>query len=172
MFKWQSVFCSIIALLFVLLGSGCGTSSMPEPVESANVITQTESELIENLDDDEGMITIKISVGDKDFTAKFYDNETSRAVINNMPFTIDMSDFNGQEKVATLLETPPSSNTEKPETIHAGELYIWSGNNLVLFYTTFSNSYGGYVKLGTIENVTDLVSALGSGDVTITFSTL
>ena len=42
--------------------------------------------------------------------------------------------------------------------------------HVVLFYTTFSNSYGGYVRLGHIEDISGLASALGTGSVQVTFS--
>lgn len=54
--------------------------------------------------DENGMLSVDITVGEQVFAAQFMDNETSRAIISQMPLTIDMSDFNGQEKVATLLE--------------------------------------------------------------------
>lgn len=123
-------------------------------------------------DDENDTLAVDITVGNERFAATFYDNETSRYLIAQMPFTLTMSDFNGQEKVSTLLKTPPSSTTENPASIHAGELYIWSGNRLVLFYTTFTNAYGGYIPLGYIEDTSGLKTALGSGDIEITFSTL
>jgi hypothetical protein len=60
--------------------------------------------------------------------------------------------------------------TEIPATIRAGEIMLWSSNALVLFYNTFPNSYGGYVKLGYVVDATGLADALGSGDVQVTFT--
>lgn len=75
-----------------------------------------------------------------------------------------------QEKVTDLTFALPSAVTETPATINAGDIYIWSDNNLVLFYTTFSNSYS-YVPVGYIEDVTGLRDALGRGSAEVTFST-
>lgn len=132
---------------------------------------QTKSAPVEPSVNENGTFAVNISVGNEHFAASFYDNETTRDLIKQMPLTLNMSDYNGQEKVCTLSKTPPSSSTEKPATIHEGELYIWSGDSLVLFYSTFQNSYGGYVPLGYIEDTSRLKTALGSGDVEVTFST-
>ena len=148
----------IIAAMLMLVSGGRVPNSAIEP------------EFDKSLTGGDGMITVNISVGDNDFTSKFYENETSRAIINSMPILVEMSDFNSQEKVATLSQTPPSSPEKTPETIHSGELYVWSGNRLVLFYTTFSNTYGGYIPIGYIEDTSNLETALGSGNVVVTFS--
>ena len=115
------------------------------------------------------MTPITISVGGSSFSAKLYDNDTTRALLAQFPLTLDMSEFNGREKYYDLPENLPSTLTEKPETIYAGEIMLWSSNTLVLFYNTFPNSYGGYVRLGYVEDVTSLAAALGSGNVQVTF---
>lgn len=116
------------------------------------------------------MITMNIKVGNKTFTAKMYDNETTQALIAQLPMTVNMSELNGREKYYNLSSNLPAKSTESPATINAGEIMCWSSNNLVLFYTTFSNSHGGYVKLGYIEDISGLASALGTGSVQVTFS--
>lgn len=117
---------------------------------------------------EDGLIHISISVGGAVFDAQLYDTAPSRALVEQMPLTLKMADYAQQEKVAALPFALPPAGTEKPDTMHAGELYLWSGNQLVLFYTTFANSYGGYVRLGAIADTKGLVEALGSGDVTVT----
>lgn len=115
------------------------------------------------------MITVLVSAHGKAFSAKFHNNALAKAIASQMPFTLDMSDFLGQEKVASLRFDLPNATTETPSTIGPGEIYLWSENQLVLFYTTFSNSYS-YVPIGYIEDVAGLIEALGSGSVAITFS--
>jgi hypothetical protein len=83
--------------------------------------------------------------------------------------TVNMSELNGKEKYYHLLEKLPVRTTETPATIHAGEIMCWSSNSLVLFYNTYANSYGGYVKLGFIEDISGLKEALGQGNVQVTF---
>lgn len=118
---------------------------------------------------EDGMIAVGITVGGEEFSARFYDSESARVLLDQMPLTLEMDDYAAQEKVLRLPYDFPSAATELPPTIQAGQLYLWSGNSLVLFYTTFSNSYGGYVPIGYIEDVTGLAAALGSGGVSVTF---
>lgn len=66
-------------------------------------------------------------------------------------------------------ENLPAQETEAPSTIRAGKIMRWSTNCLVLFYTTYSNSYSGYVKIGYIEDVDGLKEAVGKGNVQVTF---
>ncbi|MEK3685044.1 cyclophilin-like fold protein [Paenibacillus sp. FSL R10-2736] len=116
------------------------------------------------------MSTMNITVGNRTFKAKMYDNETTQALIAQMPMTVNMSELNGQEKYYHFPSGLPVESTEAPATIHAGEIMVWSSNSLVLFYNTFSNSYGGYTKLGYIEDISGLTAALGMGAVQVTFS--
>jgi hypothetical protein len=118
----------------------------------------------------EGALSMTISVGNKTFTAKMFDNETTRALIAQLPMTVNMSELNRREKYYHLPNDLPAESTERPVTIDAGEIMCWSSNSLVLFYSTFSNSYGGYVRLGRIEDISGLASALGTGNVQVTFS--
>jgi len=133
------------------------------PIESTLVETQ-------NSPGEKPMTPITISVNDSSFSAKLYDNETTRALLAQFPLNLHMSELNGREKFYDLPADLPAASTEKPETIQSGEIMLWSSNTLVLFYNTFSNSYGGYVRLGYIEDVTGLADALGSGNAQVTFT--
>ena len=114
-------------------------------------------------------LSMNITVGNRVFTAKMYDNETTQALIAQLPMTVNMSELNGLEKFYDLPSDLPAESTVRPALIHAGEIMIWSSNTLVLFYNTFSNS-NEYVKVGYIEDISGLASALGKGSVQVTFS--
>ena len=79
--------------------------------------------------------------------------------------TIQMSDYAGFEKVGALGTSLPTSNSQT--TTQAGDIVLYQGNQIVLFYG--SNSWS-YTRLGTIDDLTSWTEALGSGDVSVTFS--
>lgn len=155
------------ALLCMLALAGCSNDASPNaplpgpPTDSAPSVPELPRE-------GDGMPGVNIQVGGKTFTATFYDNDSARAVIAQMPFTLEMDDFSSQEKVAALTFDLPSARTEVPATINAGDIYLWSGNSLVLFYTTVSNSYS-YVPIGSITDTSGFTDALGRGSATVSF---
>ena len=115
------------------------------------------------------MISAKITVGNKVFAAKFYNKEIAQAFLARLPMTVNMTELNGKEKYYNLSESLPVKSTEAPATINAGEIMCWSSNTLVLFYNTYSNSHGGYVKLGYIEDISGLKEALGKANVQVAY---
>ncbi|MDF2503559.1 cyclophilin-like fold protein [Clostridium sp.] len=151
-------------------GSENEISQTPEQNNNTNQTDSTNSSnSTKGGDEKEKMITMNIKVGNKTFTAKMYDNESTQALIAKLPMTVNMSELNGREKYYNLSSNLPAESTESPATIKAGDIMFWSSSNLVLFYNTFSNSYGGYVRLGYIEDISGLASALGTGSVQVTF---
>lgn len=138
------------------------TKETPLPITEVMEFDQADAS-------EEGMHSVKITIGDKVFPAMFYNNESAKEIIEQMPFSLNMQDYLAQEKVTVLPFDIVDVSTESPNTIHSGELYLWSGNSLVLFYTTFTNAYS-YVPIGYIEDITGLAEALGSGGVQIAFA--
>jgi hypothetical protein len=146
----------VVAFLVVSLIScaSCSKNTSPEDNNSNNNTNPTGSKM-------------KIKVGSKTFNATLYDNQTATAFKDLLPLTVDMVELNGNEKYVDLAESLPT-NASNPGTIKNGDLMLYSSSTLVLFYKTFSTSYS-YTKLGRIDDVTGLVAALGSGNVSVTF---
>lgn len=111
---------------------------------------------------------IKVSVNGKQFTATLSDNETARELVKRLPVTLRMNDVNGNEKYAEFEQGFPGTRKVAGD-IHAGDLKIWSGNGLVLFYKSFHSGYS-YYDLGSIDNPEGLQEAVGKGSVDATFT--
>lgn len=110
---------------------------------------------------------IKITVNSKTFTTTLLDNNSAKAFKKMLPLTINMIELNGNEKYYDLLNSIPT-DASNPGIINNGDLMLYGSKTLVLFYKTFSTSYN-YTKLGRIDDVTGLASALGSGNSTVIF---
>ena len=114
-----------------------------------------------------GNSKINIKVNSKTFTATLLDNKSAKAFKEMLPLTMEMTELNGNEKYVDLPNSLPT-NSYNPQTIKNGDLMIYGTKTLVLFYKNFSTPYS-YTKLGSLDDVTGLTTALGSGNVTVTF---
>ena len=111
---------------------------------------------------------MNVQIGTYTFTAALEDNAAVQELVEMMqaePVTIHMSDYSGFEKVGPLGRSLTTSNSQT--TTAAGDIELYNGNNIVMFYG--SNSWS-YTRIGKIEDLTDWTSALGSGDVTAIFT--
>ena len=109
-----------------------------------------------------------VSVGGETFSAAFADNSGAEAwkeLLADGPVTISMSDYGSFEKVGALGRNLPTSDSRV--TTQPGDIVLYQGNQIVLFYG--SNTWS-YTRLGKIEDLTGWEEALGSGKVSVTFS--
>ncbi len=113
---------------------------------------------------------MKITVGDTVFTATLAENSSAEALaelLQENPLTIEMSDYGNFEKVGPLGRSLPRNDEQI--TTQAGDIILYQGNSLVIYYDT--NTWN-FTRIGAISDVTqeELMEALGTGDVTVTFS--
>ncbi len=121
----------------------------------------------QNDSDKKKEIPVTLTVGGKPFAAKFYDNQTARALVKKMPMTLSMKELNGNEKFYYFDTELPAKETS-PSKIQAGEIKLYGSDCLVAFYKTHSTSYQ-YTSVGYVEDVSGFVKAVGDGNVKITF---
>lgn len=143
---------------------------VPEEPEESDSSTAPESGDAENgqVEEENSEMQMNVQVGGSTFTATLEENEAVDALVEMMeqgPVTIQMSDYSGFEKVGPLGTSLPTSNQQT--TTQAGDIVLYQGNQIVMFYG--SNSWS-YTRLGHIDDLTGWEEALGSGDVTVTFS--
>ena len=143
---------------------------VPEEPEESDSSTAPESGDAESqqVEEENSEMQMNVQVGSSTFTATLEENEAVDALVEMMeqgPVTIQMSDYSGFEKVGPLGTSLPTSNQQT--TTQAGDIVLYQGNQIVMFYG--SNSWS-YTRLGHIDDLTGWEEALGSGDVTVTFS--
>lgn len=112
-------------------------------------------------------IPVTLTIGNKTFTAKFYDNKTARELIGKMPMTLSMKELNGNEKYY-YFDDDLSVKETSPKQIHAGDIKMYGSDCLVTFYKSFSTSYQ-YTSVGYVEDASGFAKAVGNGSVKITF---
>ena len=145
-------------------------SSQPQISTPASSSQTSSEQHPESTTSDEENTTMKmrIQVGGSTFTAALEENAAVEALVEMMkngPVSIQMRDYAGFEKVGPLGTSLPTSNQQT--TTHTGDIVLYQGNQIVMFYG--SNSWS-YTRLGHIDDLTGWEEALGRGDVTVTFS--
>ncbi len=113
---------------------------------------------------------MKVQIGEYTFTATLEENEAVNELIEMMkegPVVLDLDDYSGFEKVGSLGKS--LTRSDKQATTESGDIVLYNGNNIVIFYG--SNSWS-YTRLGKIDDLTDWENALGNGSVTVTLSLL
>lgn len=117
-------------------------------------------------------MTMNITIDGQTRTVVLEDNAATReltAALQQAPITYQADDYGGFEKVGTLGRSLPTSNQHV--TTQPGDMVLYNGNQIVLFYG--SNTWS-YTRLGRIghESADDLKAFLkaGQGSVSVTLS--
>ena len=166
-----------LCMIFCLFLVGCGAAdtsadnaegfpqsspSDQESAENVQMIAESESE------DAEPMLQMKI--GETPVTVEWEENESVEALKElclNAPLKIQMSMYGGFEQVGPIGQSLPRE--DRQTTTQAGDIVLYSGSQIVVFYG--SNSWA-YTRLGKIadKSAAELKDLLGNGDVTITLT--
>ena len=123
----------------------------------------------ENTTVQEGDNDMQMMIGETPVTVAWEDNASVEALraLAAEGLTIEMSMYGGFEQVGSIGQSLPRDDQQTTTT--SGDIVLYSGNQLVVFYG--SNSWA-YTRLGHITDQTpeQMKALLGSGDVTITLS--
>ena len=88
---------------------------------------------------------LNVEVNGTTFTATLEDNAAVDAFVEMMreaPVVLEMSDYSGFEKVGPLGTSLPASNSQT--TTQAGDIVLYQGNQIVLFYGSNSWTIPGW----------------------------
>lgn len=116
--------------------------------------------------------TINITVSGKTLPVKIEDNEATKALVaalREASITYEAHDYGGFEKVGPLGRSLPANDTQI--TTQAGDVILYSGNQIVLFYgnNTWSYTRIGKIQSGSLDELKGFLKA-GQGNNTVTLS--
>lgn len=152
-------------MVFVLVMgfTACGSTNQPSGSGQASIDS--------NYTAGTGEITnmkMSVTIGDQSFTATLEDNAATRELIKMMeeePVSIKMDDYSGFEKTGSLGKSLAADNQQI--TTQPGDIVLYNGNQIVMFYG--SNSWS-YTKIGKIDDLSGWKKALGNNSITAVFS--
>ncbi|MBP5167542.1 MAG: hypothetical protein ILP09_09830 [Oscillospiraceae bacterium] len=105
-----------------------------------------------------------LKIGDREVPVMWEDNPSVAALGELLPLTIRMSMYGGFEQVGSIGQS--IDGNDKQITTSPGDIVLYSGDQIVIFYG--SNSWS-YTSLGHIDLSREEITALlGEGDVTVT----
>lgn len=145
----------IILTLFVLVLTlaSCGSGQQAEQ----NNIQESSS--------------MRLLINNSEVSVSWENNEAVAALtdlVKAEPLEVNMSMYGGFEQVGSLGKSLPRN--DKQTTTQAGDIVLYSGNQIVIFYG--SNSWA-YTRLGRItdKSASELTQLLGNGNVTVCLRT-
>ena len=191
----KTLYLSLIMLLLSIASSACANSPDDNmSVKEENTVE--ENVVVENVTDSEDIIedetkvndeietnqetkvnsetkkkeeqNMVMKIGDTSVDVTWEDNDSIKELnkLAESGLSISMSMYGGFEQVGSIGKS--ITQNDKQMTTGAGDIVLYSGNQLVVFYG--SNSWA-YTKLGKINmSQKELADLLGKGDVTITIS--
>ena len=121
------------------------------------------------------LLLIKIIIGEEQYYIKiketeyqfeFVNTEAANQIKSKLPFTITMTNLNGNEVYYYFTGETFTTNIKSVETINMGDIYLFQSNCLVLFYKTFSTSYS-YTQIGRVINPSGLDTLIGSSNIEV-----
>lgn len=163
----KKVSITLLGLLVLSLACGCGARGIVSSPEASPPVT--EAAFVEEVPPTEES-SMRMTINDTMVTVQWEDNESVNALhalIKEAPLTIQMSMYGGFEQVGPIGTSLPRNDVQT--TTAAGDIVLYSGNQIVVFYG--SNSWA-YTRLGKIVDKTsaEMEELLGNGNVTITLS--
>lgn len=161
---------SFLTVVFLFNDSRKLLSDMPVIQNNQND-NQSQTDVIdEGGEDTVNNISTKlnITINGANFTATLENNDTVKELVSRLPLDLTMNELNSNEKYYYFDEALPS-NSSRVENIEAGDIRLYGDNCLVIFYESFSTSYS-YTRIGKIDNVDSLKSAVGTGNVLVSIT--
>lgn len=113
---------------------------------------------------------INITIDDRTMSAVLAENNATKALIEKLtegPVTITMKNYGGFEKVGALPWSLPTSDSNI--TTRPGDIMLYTGNNIVIFY---GENTWAYTPIGILDtsDAEEIRNFVGNGNKQVTIS--
>ncbi len=144
------------------------TATTPQQKQAQPEQEEVQSQVEEQ--PEEQNMTLQMTIGNTPVEVVWEENEAVQSLkelCRNEPLTIAMSMYGGFEQVGSIGTNLPANDVQT--TTSAGDIVLYSGNQMVVFYG--SNSWA-YTRLGHItdQSADGMAQLLSGGDTTITIT--
>ena len=160
-------------MLLALLSCTKGEQPLQTPEKQVEIKEQ-EQEQPQQQEEDETKMTdkIQLTISGTTLPVLIEDNVATRALVAALregSITYTARDYGGFEKVGALGRSLPTSDTDI--TTQAGDVILYNGDNIVLFYGSNSWSYTrlGKIQYKTLDELKSFLKA-GGGNISVTLS--
>ncbi len=166
----------LLGIIIVACGNQNNTNieeSSEQEMLSQTVNETTELSISQTNTESKADVTMtnkmNIQIGDTTLTAMLEDNEAAnelKKIITEEGLTIRFSMYGGFEQVGSIGASLPTDDIQTSTS--AGDIMLYSGNQMVMFY---GNHSWAYTRLGKIDaSAEELENVLGNNDVTAVFT--
>ena len=151
-----------VILSVLLLLTGCtGTKDAVADTGSKSHIAAQQENAPSSAPSKE--LTMKLTIDNTVVPVTWEHNSSTAALHKLLPLTIKLSPYGGFEQVGSIGQSIGSADEQM--TTHYGDIVLYAGNKLVIFYG--SNSWS-YTRLGHIElSQQEMTALLSHGEVTV-----
>ncbi len=169
----------LVCLIMILCLAGCANSkeasastteniSVPETDLSVSEADETATE-DSTSEETEGESIMKLYFDDKEILVTWENNDTVRELMEEASkgtITVSMSMYSNNEQVGPLGRS--YTRNDKQTTTNNGDIVLYSGDQIVVFYG--SNSWS-YTRLGKMDlSEQEVTELLSNGDITLKIS--
>lgn len=147
-----------LSLLMLIPLTGC--SQLENKEKNPTTSNQSESEVVDANSNDElrkvSNHKIVMKVDDKEYVVTLYDNPTANSLLEQLPLTLEITDYDGyDEKVIRLDNVLSMENAPDGDEPLIPEVGYYEPGNWIAIYYGYIGYWSGKAPLGTIDATTE-----------------
>lgn len=140
-------------------GSVDGSASPSSPAPAAS----TPSPTTESEPTMPNERTVRMRVGEQTYTVALYDSPTADDFLAQLPLTLTLNDYGGQEKTAKLPKPLTMEGVPAGAAPEAGEIGYYRPNQVLVLWYSEIGYWDGIVRLGRVDGGLDSIIDVKDG---------